>query len=105
MSDSDAKCYAATPAATLEQRIMDCRIAKTEPEWWAAREIEKLRNALDRILVGCNHLGLLIGCDHPADDADHSEALQHYGAGDQYEIWCCWKTIREASNILEKKNA
>ena len=50
MSDSDAKCYAATPAATLEQHIMDCRIAKSEPEWWAKCEIERLRAELEQII-------------------------------------------------------
>jgi hypothetical protein len=45
MSD-DAKCYAATPAKTIEQHIMDPNIAKNEAEWWAYHEIEKLRSAL-----------------------------------------------------------
>lgn len=46
MSD-DRKQYEATPAATLEQRVMDPRIEKSETEWWAHREIERLRAALD----------------------------------------------------------
>lgn len=49
MSDSEAKCYAATPAATLQQHVMDCRIAKSEAEWWAKREIERLRSELEQI--------------------------------------------------------
>jgi len=42
MSD-DKKQYEATPAATLEQRVMDPRIPKSETEWWSFREIERLR--------------------------------------------------------------
>jgi hypothetical protein len=37
MSD-DKKPFQSTPAATL-----DARIAKSEAEWWASREIERLR--------------------------------------------------------------
>ena len=46
MSD-DAKCYAATPAATLEQHITDSNVAKNEAEWWAYHEITRLREELD----------------------------------------------------------
>jgi hypothetical protein len=43
---TDAKCMQATPAATLEEHIMDSRHAKTEAEWWASREIISLRQQL-----------------------------------------------------------
>jgi hypothetical protein len=42
MSD-DKPPMQATPASTLEQHIMDPRVAKSEAEWWASREIERLR--------------------------------------------------------------
>jgi|688.fasta_scaffold997684_3 hypothetical protein len=42
MSD-DKKPFQSTPTATLEQHVMDARIAKSEAEWWANREIERLR--------------------------------------------------------------
>jgi hypothetical protein len=42
MSD-DKPPIQATPASTLEQHIMDPRVAKSEAEWWASREIERLR--------------------------------------------------------------
>lgn len=44
------KPAAATPAATLEKHIMDSGIAKSEAEWWAKREIERLR--ADLALLG-----------------------------------------------------
>ena len=37
--------------ATLEQQIMDAGIAKNDAEWWAMSEIERLRAALQRLLV------------------------------------------------------
>ena len=42
MSD-DKPPMQATPASTLEQHIMDPRVAKSEAEWLACREIERLR--------------------------------------------------------------
>ena len=38
--------YKATDKKILEDRIMNLFIAKTEAEWWAQREIERLRNSL-----------------------------------------------------------
>ena len=57
MSDLMNKEYQATPAATLEQQIMDPNFPKNEREWWAADEIERLRAALDTVRAS----GLLIG--------------------------------------------
>ena len=45
MSD-DGQCYAATPAASLEEHILNPNIAKSETEWWAHREILRLRAQL-----------------------------------------------------------
>jgi hypothetical protein len=42
----DNKACMATPYKDLESRIMDSRIAKSEPEWWAKRRIEELLTAL-----------------------------------------------------------
>ena len=44
----DRKQYIATPAATLEQRVMDPRIEKSETEWWAHREIKLLRDEVEQ---------------------------------------------------------
>jgi hypothetical protein len=46
MSD-DKPPMQATPASTLEQHIMDPRVAKSEAEWWASREIERLRSRVE----------------------------------------------------------
>ena len=49
MSDQLNKEYQATPAATLEQQIMDPNFPKNEREWWAAARIEQLEGALREI--------------------------------------------------------
>jgi Lar family restriction alleviation protein len=43
---TDDRACAATPPAELERQIMDSNIPKNEREWWAAREIERLRSTL-----------------------------------------------------------
>ncbi len=71
---------------------------RAEPDWKAMAE--HLAEALERVMVGGNHLGLLIGADHPPYTADCQDALAHYGAGDQYEVWCCWRSIMHARTAL-----
>lgn len=44
--DGSEKACAATPAATLEQHIMDVNIPKSEAEWWAHQRIEQLEREL-----------------------------------------------------------
>lgn len=59
---------------------------------------------LDRVLIGGNHLGLIIGADHPPYTATHDQALEHYiGENhdhDGYEAWCCWRTIMELRDAV-----
>jgi hypothetical protein len=43
---TDEKCYKSTPAKDLEDRIMNSNIPKSEAEWWACNEIERLRERL-----------------------------------------------------------
>jgi hypothetical protein len=68
------------------------------------KRIEKLEAALLNVMVGGNHVALLIGVGHPPHTATHDKALTHYGAGDAYDAWCCWKTIMEARKALEGKD-
>lgn len=71
MSD-DHKVYQATPSATLEQRIMDPRIAKSEAEWWAAREIDRLRAEINDMSDDVERLSL--ACAAEAVEADSLRA-------------------------------
>ena len=67
----------------------------------AKDHIEALQAVLDSIMIGGNHLALLIGPDHPPFTALPLDALEHYGAGDIYEIWCCWRSIMTARQALK----
>ena len=42
--DDNRKACVATPAKTLEERIMNPCIDKTDAEWWAYHEIAQLRS-------------------------------------------------------------
>ena len=67
----------------------------------ACNAYEPMRKALEKVMVGGNHLGLIIGVDHPPYTASHEEARTHYAdAIWTYEAWCCWKTIMEARPAL-----
>lgn len=65
-------------------------------------EVARLREALRSVLIGGNHLATIIG-DHPPHTASHDEALEHYGAGDAYEAWCCWRAIMNARSALSQE--
>ncbi len=74
-------------AAAVDPRVISARLAGAA-------------DALDRVFVGGNHLGLVIGTDHPPYTATHDEGREHYystGHNDLYEVWCCWKAIMEAA--------
>ncbi len=76
---------------------------KTPVAWAAADEIEKLRAALQSVMVGGNHLACVIGPNHLLHSASYEDALKHYGPGDIYDVWCCWKNIMEARAALGEK--
>jgi len=49
MSDElENKCCQATPAKTLEERVMSYSQPKSEELWWAMHEIERLRIIAER---------------------------------------------------------
>jgi hypothetical protein len=59
----------------------------------------------EAVLVGGNHLALLIGADHPPYCAEPNVALEHYGAGDTYDIWCAWRSIMRLRTAMAKDGA
>ena len=90
-------------AVTDEDGTQDPDAAGTALEAWvtACNAYEPMRKALEKVMVGGNHLGLIIGVDHPPHTASHEEARTHYAdAIWTYEAWCCWKTIMEARPAL-----
>jgi hypothetical protein len=60
-----------------------------------------LADAIERALIGGNHLALLIGVDHPPYTAEPDEALEHYGAGETYDIWCAWRALMRLSRVWD----
>lgn len=69
----------------------------------SAAEVKRLQRAIGDVLIGGNHLALLIGADHPPYTATPDEALAFYGKIDldRFEIWCCWRSIMRARDALE----
>jgi hypothetical protein len=68
MSD-DKKPFQATPAATLEQHVMDARIEKSEAEWWASREIERLRARVEVLELIRRYMGQGVSWDRAEEKA------------------------------------
>ena len=65
-------------------------------------ENERLRAALESVMIGGNHLATIIGATHPQAGVHHEAALQFYGPGHQYDAWCCWNAIMQARAALEE---
>lgn len=93
----------------IVERLEDGQVCSAAENWCrnrpameqAAYEITRLRAALERVMIGGNHLGLVIGADHPPAGTDWAAALNHYGPGDKYEVWCCWNEIMQARAALK----
>ena len=70
--------------ASLSQIHLHGRRSKNEVEKTAqfivtaCNAYEPMRKALEKVMVGGNHLGLIIGVDHPPYTASHEEARTHY---------------------------
>jgi len=76
-------------------------------EWEAAdiitrltAENEKLRAALETVMIGGNHLVSIIGATHPQTGSHYEAALQFYSPGHKYDAWCCWNAIMLARAAL-----
>jgi hypothetical protein len=65
--------------------------------------ISELEAALRNVMIGGNHVALLIGADHPPAEATCDMALEFYGPGEKYEAWCCWQAIMRARRVLENE--
>jgi hypothetical protein len=62
--------------------------------------IKVLEKALNKALIGGNHLGTHIDMEGPQWRDSHDKALAYYGAGLPYDAWCCWKSLMEISAAL-----
>ena len=69
----------------------------------AADRIEQLEAALQKVMIGGNHLATIIGATHPQAGTHPAGALEFYGPGHQYDAWCCWNAIMVARAALEER--
>jgi hypothetical protein len=70
----------------------------------AIDEIERLRAALERALIGGNHIALYKTDAWPDPDTDPMVALEKLGPGRPYDMWCCWSALMIARRALEGGN-
>lgn len=56
--------------------------------------------ALSGVMVGGNHLALLLPDNFSPAETKPLDALEIMGAGRNYEIWCCWRSIMLAGTTL-----
>ena len=66
-----------------------------------AARIAQLEAALQKVMIGGNHLATIIGATHPQAGTHPAGALKFYGPGHQYDAWCCWNAIMVARAALE----
>jgi hypothetical protein len=48
--------------------------------------------ALQKILTGVNHIATWRTPRWPEAGTEHQKALEVLGAGQEYDMWCCWNT-------------
>ena len=82
-------------------READAAIALVNGE--QAALIEQLEAALQKVMIGGNHLATIIGATHPQAGTHPAGALEFYGPGHQYDAWCCWNAIMVARAALEER--
>lgn len=59
-----------------------------------------LREVLERVMVGGNHLAIHLPENHPPYTAAPEQALSAIGAVVEYDIWCCWRSIMNARDLV-----
>jgi len=75
-------------------------------------ENAKLREALDSVMVGGNHLAsLLIAIlgarfseDYPPQ-TDPADILEKFGSGVVHDAWCCWRSVMLARDSFSPTGA
>lgn len=72
------------------------------------RENAKLKQAVEMMSIGANHIAcVLIGrlgagfADKFPPQMPAWQVLEKLGAGDDYEIWCCWSAAMRTRDVLE----
>jgi hypothetical protein len=66
----------------------------------AEARLAKAVEALERCMVGGNHLAVWLPEPCPPVEAEPLVALEQIGAGMTYDLWCCWRVIMHARAVL-----
>lgn len=93
----------ATDPYTTSMAIASYEAARNMPDIVRAlcRERDVLKAAVEKMLIGGNHLATHIDPEGPDWHEDHSLALDFYEAGPAYDAWCCWRAIMQAREMLK----
>ncbi len=65
------------------------------------RENDRLRAALERTLIGVNHIATYRTSKWPNYGTAWEAALETLGAGIEYDMWCCWNAAMCARDSLD----
>jgi hypothetical protein len=63
-------------------------------------EIARLRAALERVMVGGNHLAVWLPEPCPPIETEPLVALEQIGSGIHYDVWCGWRAIMQSRAAL-----
>lgn len=62
--------------------------------------IRAWHDAVERILIGGNHIATHRTDSWPAVGTPHEAALEKLGAGKDYDMWCCWNAMMQSRDAL-----
>ena len=97
----DGSCYALRYGETWREDIFDgLTLAMANRIEELEVKLAKAVEALERVMVGGNHLAIWLPDDHPTAEAEPLAALEQIGAGVSYDVWCCWRVIMLARTTL-----
>jgi hypothetical protein len=63
--------------------------------------VHRLQAALEKTQVGVNHIATYRTAAWPDYGTPHDAALQKLGAGQTYDMWCCWNATMTARDELD----
>jgi hypothetical protein len=89
--------------AVAQARSHELRAAGADVITELRDEIERLRAACERMMIGGNHIALYKTDRWPDPGTDCLVALETLHAGREYDMWCCWNAIMCARRALEDK--
>lgn len=66
----------------------------------AVKMVHKLQAALEKTQIGVNHIATYRTDKWPDYGTDHEVVLEALGAGQDYDMWCCWNAAMVARDEL-----